>query len=346
MRIDTETHFFTPSYSKYVRSREVPPRFEDSERGVRAWDEPSMPDFMHERGAKLEVALQEMGDERVAKMDAAGIDIQVLSLSTPGCEQFIAVDGDREAKRSNDELAEFIATRPDRFVGLAALAPSLDHPEWAARELERCVNDLGFRGAKINSHIHDTFLDDEGYLPLMEAAAGLGVPLNIHPAVPHRRVAEPYLGYGFALVGPSLGFGAETALCSMRLIHSGVFDRFPDLQIVLGHLGEALAFWTYRLDFSATKPWVDLENQRRLKKRPSEYLKDNFYFNTSGNFSLSAALPVLVELGTDRMMLASDYPYEVMEHAVDFVEGLPISPSDIARVNSGTAANLFKIDVG
>jgi len=343
MRIDTEAHFYPPGYASYLRGRARPPRAEATEHGLRCWDEPSLPDFMHVRGTRLGNALGEVGAERIAAMDAAGIDVQVLSISTPGCEQFEPDQGSAVARQANDELAALIAAHPDRFVGLAALAPVPEHPEWAADELRRCVRELGFRGAKINSHIRELFLDDERFGVLLAAAAELSVPIYLHPAVPHAAMALPYLDYGFELAGPSLGFGAETALHAMRMIHGGVFDRHPSLQIVLGHMGEALPFWLYRLDLAVTRPRAFPGPGPRLSRRPSDYLRANFYFTTSGNFRYSAMLPALLEFGTDRMMFASDYPYEDMRQAADFVDGVPLSGPDRDRLNWATASALFAI---
>jgi predicted TIM-barrel fold metal-dependent hydrolase len=340
-RIDTEAHFFTPGYAAYLRGRQRPPRAEATEHGLRCWDEPSLPEFSHVRGARLASALGEVGDARVAAMDAVGIDLQVLSISTPGCEQFGPPEGTAVARQANDELAGLIAAQPRRFAGLAALAPAPDQPELAAAELRRCVRELGFRGAKINSHLREWFLDDPRFDVLLGTAADLGVPIYLHPTVPHAAMAGPYLGYGFDLAGPSLGFGAETALHAMRLILGGVFDRHPSLQIVLGHMGEGLPFWLYRLDLAVTRPNAGLPGRRRPDRRPSEYLRTNFYFTTSGNFRYSAMLPALVEFGTDRMMFATDYPYEDMRQAADFADSVPLPEPDRQRLNWATAAALF-----
>jgi predicted TIM-barrel fold metal-dependent hydrolase len=342
-RIDTEAHFFTPGYTAYLRSRRSPPRAEATERGMRCWDEPSLPDFSHVRGTRLVQALCEVAEVRVAAMDAAGIDVQLLSISTPGCEQFEPADAAAVARQSNDELAGLIAAHPGRFAGLAALAPDPDQPEQAAAELQRCVRELGFRGVKINSHLRGGFLDDRRFDALLAAAADLGAPIYLHPALPHAAMAGPYLDYGFDLAGPSLGFGAETALHAMRLILGGVFDRHPSLQVVLGHMGEALPFWLYRLDFAVTRPKAGPERHPRLERKPSEYLGANFYFTTSGNFRYSAMVPALLEFGTERMMFASDYPYEDMGRAAEFADSVPLSQADRRRLNWSTAAALFGI---
>jgi len=339
-RIDTEAHFFTPSYAQEMRERSAPPRTEVTADGVRLWDEPSLPDFEHLRSHRVEEALCEIGEARLALMDQAGIDVQVLSLSTPGCEQLEQENGSRVAATSNDELAAVIEKHPDRFVGLAALAPSVDQPDIAVDELVRTVNELGFRGAKVNSHIHDTYLDDDRYSPLWEAMSDLGVPLYLHPTIPHRSMAIPYMGLGFALLGPSLGFGAETALSATRMIAAGVFERFPNLKVILGHLGEGLPFWLYRLDFISTRRFMDIGHDH-LEKLPSEYLRENFIFTTSGNFRSGPTQLVLDEFGFDHLMLASDYPYESMSDATGFVDSLDLNPDEARQLNSGTAEAVF-----
>jgi predicted TIM-barrel fold metal-dependent hydrolase len=340
--VDLEAHFYNPGYVSYLRSRTEPPREELVDGEVRVWKEPSEPDRWHVRTARHSDRMADLADARIAEMDEAGVDIQVLSLAAPGCEQFDAKEGTLIAQRSNDELAEAIALHPDRFVGFAALAP-LD-PAGAADELERCVTELGFKGAKINSHIGDTYLDDERYLPLWERAAGLGVPINLHPIVPHESMVKPYTGYGWALVGPGLGYGAETAVHAMRLVFSGLFDRFPEQQIILGHMGEGLYFWLYRLDFDFKKKWLDAKTRtRQLEKLPSDYLRDNFHVTISGNFLTTAFIATFNEIGSDRVMYASDYPFESMAEGAAFLDTVPIAPADREKVAWRNAARLLKL---
>lgn len=339
-RIDLEAHFYNPGYVDYLRGRTAPPREELVDGEVRVWKEPDAPERWHVRSARHSARLADLAEARIAEMDEAGVDVQVLSLAAPGCEQFDVREGARLARQSNDELAGAIARHPDRFVGFAALAP-LD-PEGAADELERCVTQLGFRGAKINSHVGDTYLDDERYLPLWERAAGLGVPINLHPIVPHASMVRPYQGYGWALVGPGLGYGAETAVHAMRLVFSGLFDRFPEQQVILGHMGEGLYFWLYRLDFDFKKAWLDAGRRAtRLQKPPSQYLRDNFHVTISGNFLVTAFVATFNEIGSDRVMYASDHPFESMKEAADFLEAVPIAPSDREKVAWRNAARLL-----
>jgi len=274
-------------------------------------------------------------------MDKYGIDMQVLSLSTPGCEQFSPTDGTAWSKRTNDELSQAVKRYPDRFIGLAALAPQ--SPDEAADELERAVNELGLKGAKINSHVGDTYLDDERYWVIFEKAEQLGIPIYLHPGTPSPSIIKPYAEYGFALAGPVLGFGAEVALHVMRLIYSGVFDKYPGLKIVLGHLGEGLIFWISRLDFACSKKWME-PIKPKIGKLPSQYIRDNFIVSNSGMFAVPAFMSVFSEIGADRMMFAVDYPYEKCENALALVEKIPISDTDKERFCHLTAEKLFNLN--
>ena len=224
---------------------------------------------------------------------------------------------------------------------MAALAPQ--NPEGAARELERAVKELGLKGAKINSHIRGSYLDERKYWPVFEVAESLDVPVFLHPNTPSPSVLKPYLDYGFALAGPAWGFGAEAALQAMRLIYSGVFDKYPDLKIILGHLGEGLIFWMYRIDFSFKRPWMEEEVRPRIKRMPSEYIRENFYVNTSGMYSVPAFLSVYLELGADHIMFGADYPYESSKEAVRFIDGIPASDIDKEKIQHSVAEKLFKL---
>ena len=341
--IDAEAHYLDLPFLGVLRGRTVAPREEHLEDGVRMYVEPTAPDVFQGRSMKLENALADLEELRLAAMDEAGVGVQVLSLNVPGCEQFDPAEGAAIARDRNDLLAESIARHPDRFVGLAALCPDPEAPEVAADELERCVRELGFRGWKVNSHIRDGFLDDPRYEPLLERAAALDVPIYLHPTLPHGSMIEPYTGYGYMLPGPALGFGAESALHSMRLIYSGAFDRHPNLQVVLGHLGEGLYFWLYRLDFEFTKPWLQRSPLIKAERRPSEYLRENFYASTSGHFQSSAFAVTLAEIGADRVLFATDYPYEDSGQAVEWLESQPIDDVDRAKILHGNAARLFKV---
>ena len=336
--IDTEAHFYTHLYQDYLLSRKNPPKEELYKGYVRLWYGPRI---WEPHGLEIEDRLLNLSNGRLKNMDMAGIDMQVLSLSTPGCEQFSPAKGMLLSKNTNEELSKVINRHPDRFIGLATLAPQ--DPEGAARELERAVKELGLRGAKINSHIRGSYLDNEKYWPIFEMAESLDVPVFLHPNTPGPSSIQPYEDYGFALAGPPWGFGAEASLHALRLIYSGVFDRYPRLKMVLGHLGEGLVFWLYRIDFSFKRPWMEEEIRPRIKRMPSEYIRDNFYVNTSGMHSIPAFLCVYLELGADHMMFAADYPYENSQEATSFIDRIPVSDIDKEKIQHSVAEKLFKI---
>ena len=203
-KIDLESHFFTPDYMTLLESRTRPPRFEVTAENVRVWLEPSLPDIALTHSHQLRETLLDLSEARIAAMDLAGIAIQSLSVSSPGFEQLESEIQVEHARRANDVLAAS-AEHPTRFVGLASLPVSA--PLEAADELERAVTELGFKGGNIHSHIGDTYLDDARYFPILERAARLKVPINLHPTLPHANMLAPYLGYGWAMPGPGLGFG-------------------------------------------------------------------------------------------------------------------------------------------
>jgi len=337
-KYDTEAHFLTKEYQAYLQSRKEVPREEMYKGFLRLWFDQGV---WEPHAARLEEKLLDLGDGRIRDMDESGIDVQILSLTAPGCEQFSADVGTEQARKANDVLAQAVRRYPGRFIGLAALAPQ--NPTEAAKELERCVKELGFKGAKINSHVGLDYLDEEKYWPIFEVAEKLDVPIHLHPVTPHPTMLGLYAKYGFALSGPVLGFGAETALHALRLIFSGLFDRYPRLKIILGHLGEGLVFWIWRIDFTVRKPWIDEEVKPRIKKAPSQYIRDNFVVTTSGMFATPAFMSVLHEIGADRIMFAVDYPYESNEEAVRWLEQVPIPDIDKERVAHVTADRLLKL---
>jgi predicted TIM-barrel fold metal-dependent hydrolase len=333
-RIDFEAHFVTKDYVRALEENTGYPRYSaDGQTGCRRLQYTG--DVGEPLGDALLNRLLDTGSQRLESMDAAGIDVQVLSLTSPGVEWFEPAVGTALARKCNDQLAEVIQRQPDRFLGFAALAPN--DPEAAAAELERAVEALGFVGWKTHSNYAGSYLDEQKYWPILERAAQLDVPIYLHPAVP----AMPQLRtYGFALAGAPFGFGLETSMCMMRLVFSGVFDRYPELKIVLGHLGEGLPFLMQRIDFAYVRPWFDPDARPDLQKKPSDYLKENVFVTTSGNY-LPAAFTCTVEaLGIDRILLATDYPYEDSGECVQFLEGLPLTQDDRTRIYFGNAGQV------
>ncbi len=283
--------------------------------------------------------LQDLGETRLADMDASGVDRQIVSLTAPGVQVFDRDTAVRLASDYNAELAEAIARHPDRLAGLAAVAPQ--DPAAAAKELERAVNGLGLRGAIVNSHTHGEYLDDEKFWPIFEAAEALDVPIYIHPQGPPKSMIGPLLEAG--LDGAIYGFGVETGMHLLRIIVSGVFDRFPSLRIVVGHLGEGIPYWLFRVDFFhgrilATRRYA---NFKPLEKAPSDYMKENVYVTTSGMAWEPAILYARSVLGNERVLYAMDYPYQYVPEEVLVTDNLPISLEEKRALYQTNAEHVF-----
>jgi 2,3-dihydroxybenzoate decarboxylase len=285
--------------------------------------------------------LGDLGERRIADMDAAGIDHQVIALTSPGVQAFDAATATDLAIVTNDELAEGIRRHPTRFSGLASFAPH-DSAN-AAKELERSVTKLGLKGGMINSHTHGEYLDNPKFWDIFAAAEQLDVPLYLHPQTPPKAMVQPYLEAG--LDGAVFGFGAETALHMMRIITSGVFDRFPRLQMVLGHMGEALPYWMFRLDYmhEAQVRAKRYECLKPLKKKISGYLRENIYVTNSGVAWEPAILFARQVLGNDRVMYAMDYPYQYEPQEVTAMDALPLSQEELHQFYQGNAERVFKL---
>jgi len=341
-KIDLEAHFFTEEYEGFMFARKEYPRFEtfEDEKGRKFVRLLYNQNLWAQNAYGLHKKFKDLGENRLKEMDEAGIDMQVLSLMLPGCEQFEASEGTVLAGKINDKLSMAVKKYPDRFIGLAALAPQ--NPDGAAGELERAVTELGLVGANVNSHIRGSYLDDKKYWVIFEKAEKLNVPILIHPNIPSSTMLGPYADYGYALAGPVLGFAAETALHAMRLILSGVFDRYPALKIILGHLGEGLPFWLSRIDFFWDKQEHKSESGSRLARKPSDYFRDNFIVTTSGMLFQPAALCTYFALGGDRIAFAVDYPFEENRKAKQFIEAIPICDIDKRKIFHLNAEKLFK----
>jgi 5-carboxyvanillate decarboxylase len=260
------------------------------------------------RATQIIERLQDLGERRVRDMDSTGIAMQVLSLTSPGVQVFDAATAVAFARSSNDQLAAAVRKYPARFAGLAAVAPQ-DPPE-AAKELERGVRTLGLKGAILNSHTLGEYLDDPKFWDIFAAAEALDVPLYLHPNSPSAGLIQPLLQRG--LDGAIYGFGVDTGMHLLAIITSGVFDRFPKLKIVVGHLGEALPFWLFRLDYMhrATVNSKRYAVLQPLRRQISEYLKENVYVTSSGMAWAPAIQFCQQVLGTERVLYAMDYPYQ------------------------------------
>jgi 5-carboxyvanillate decarboxylase len=296
----------------------------------------------HPRAMLMSSRIQDIGARRIADMDAAGIDMQILSLTSPGVQIFDAATGTALAHSANDQLAEAIRRYPDRFAGLAAIAPQ--DPPAAARELERAVTTLGLKGAIVNSHTHGEYLDDPKFWAIFEAAEALDVPIYIHPTTPPRSMIAPFQARG--LDGAIFGFGVDTALHVLRIIIAGVFDRFPKLRLVIGHLGEALPYWLFRIDFmhapmaaAGRYPGVG-----PLARKPSEYFRDHVFVTTSGMAWEPVILFAQSVLGVEHVMYAMDYPYQYVPEEVQVTDDLPIGDDDKRKLYQTNAERVFRLN--
>src|SRR4051794_3806499 len=279
--------------------------------------------------------LEDVAGERLELMDRHGIAMSVLSLASDGIQGLDdASAAVTRAREANDALAEVVAARPDRFAGFAAVA--LQDPSAAAAEAERAVRELGFHGVLVNGYSNGApYYDDERYLGFWEALEGLGVPFYLHPRNPLESMREIYRGRP-ELLGPTWAFGVETATHALRLIVSGLFDRFPALQVILGHLGEGLPFQTYRLE-QRLKRRADVS----LSRLPTGVLRENFYVSVSGNYHTPSLVGVLSELGPDRVMFAADHPFEDVADGAEWFDALSLDDDVRAAIVSGNAARLL-----
>jgi gamma-resorcylate decarboxylase len=284
-------------------------------------------------------------DRRLAGMDANGIELAILGLNSPALQgipdRAQAVD---VARRANDTLAAEIAHNPRRYAGFAGLP--MQDPEAAARELTRCVTELGFKGAMVNCFTQRDVLDSAisydlpEFRPFWATVAKLDVPFYLHPRLTIPSRALSYEGHRW-LYSPIWDFGSETATQALRLIGSGLFDEFPNLQVVLGHLGERIPFDMWRIDNLVEK----LPIKYPAKKRVSDYMRNNFYLTTSGQFHDTPFHCALAEVGASRIMFSVDYPYEEMEPAASWFDKTALSNADRLRIGRTNAIKLFKLDL-
>ena len=288
----------------------------------------------------LQRELDDVGEGRIAIMDAAGIDVQVLSHAPPGPQRLDAETAVRVSVAANDRLHEICGAHPDRFTGFAML-PTTD-PAAAADELERSVDKLGFKGAMIHGLTGPDrlFFDDKQFWPIYERAQALDVPLYIHPAIPHPAVMDAYFkDYakdfpGFLTAG--WGFTMETATAGIRIVLSGVLDKFPDTKIILGHLGETLPFLLWRIDMA-------LNRRGSAGVAFRDLFTSHFYVTTSGFFSDPALLCCIQEMGVDRILFAVDYPFVAQEPGPKWMERLMLNTDDKAKILHRNAEKLLRL---
>jgi len=295
-----------------------------------------------ERATQILERLLDLGAARIRHMDETGIDKAVLALTSPGAQPILDVEEARTiARRANDYLAEHVAARPDRYVSMTTVAPQ--DPQWSAAEIRRGAKELGFKGVQINSHTQGEYLDDPKFDPIFRALADTGQLLYIHPATPPDSMIGPMLEAG--LDGAIFGFGVETGMHLLRLITSGLFDRYPELQIAVGHAGEALPYWAYRLDYmhQAGVRAKRYARMKPLKKTILEYLRSNVLITTSGMAWAPAILFAQSVLGEERVMYAMDYPYQYEPDEVRTHDLLEIPLETKRKLMQKNAERWFKL---
>jgi len=285
-------------------------------------------------GADTTRALLDLGPGRIASMDEARIDKAVLSLWSPGVQVLDAEPATELARLANDRLAEAISRYPNRLAGLTAIAPQ--NPDTAAQEIERGVSSLGLNGVIINSHTNGEHLDDPKFWPILEAAQALDTPVYIHPRVPPPTMYDAYTDYSMS--GALWGFAMETSMHAVRLMLSGVFDEFPRLRIVLGHMGEGVPFWLNRLDTVASRPGM-----LNMQRAPSDYFKDNFVITTSAMFWDPLLEFCISVLGSDKILFAIDSPFAPTVAATEWLDAAPISESDRRKIYQENAERVFSL---
>jgi 2,3-dihydroxybenzoate decarboxylase len=315
-KIALEEHFLSPGLVDYWR--------------------PTMTEVAPERGEYFFRNLTDFGELRLQSMDSGGIARAVLSIAGPGVQaERDAATATRLARESNDFLAGEIGKRPDRYSGFAHLA--MQDAKSAADELERCMRELKLCGAMINGHTHGQYLDHPSLYPFWERAEAVGAVIYIHPADP---VTQPAVLSGYkVLMRPMWGWGFETGSHALRLIVGGHFDRFPHSRLMLGHLGETLPFLLWRLDSRAKFHGV------KLKKMPSEYIRENIAVTTSGMCSAEPLNCSIAALGHEHVMFAADHPFETAREAGEFIDHVALSENfrqDIAYNNAAKHLGLPK----
>ena len=282
--------------------------------------------------------LYDLGELRLKEMDEAGIDLQILSHGAPSTQKLSGDDAVALTRRVNDRLHAAVTAHPQRFAAFAAL-PTSD-PKAAADELERTVSKLGFKGAMLHGLANGVFVDDKRFWPIFERAQALDMPIYLHPSLPLPTVMDAYYN-DYAkdfpmVVRAAWGYTVETATLAIRMVLSGVFDAYPRLKIVLGHLGETLPFLVWRVDHALARPGAKTLSFR-------DAFCSHFYITTSGNFSNPALLCCVMELGIDRILFSVDWPFVANKPAVKWMETVPLSDEDKVKLLSGNAKRLFRM---
>jgi predicted TIM-barrel fold metal-dependent hydrolase len=294
---------------------------------------------------ELRHRLLDFQDKRLRLMDESGVEIMITSLNAPAIQGIADVKHAAQvARQANDVLADEVAKRPDRFVGVAALP--MQDPGLATQELQRCIKDLGFKGALVNGYsqvgepARAIYYDVEQYRPFWRVVESLDIPFYLHPRPPLPGGSPVYEGHSW-LIGPTWTFAAETSVHALRLIGSGLFDECPRLQIILGHLGEGLPYYLWRID--NRNNWMKAPHKYAARKPVAEYFRANFHLTTSGHFSTPALIDAIAEIGSDRVMFSVDYPFEDFSDAADWFDTAEIGDTDRRKIGRTNAMELFKL---
>lgn len=297
-----------------------------------------------------EIGLADLGDRRIADMDEGGLNVQILSAHTPSVQNVAGQEGIDFAYRLNRQLVEGpMASYPGRFEAFATL-PLLS-PEAAADELERSVRDDGFLGALTNGHIQNKFLDHPDFEPVLARAQALDVPIYLHPGYPPEHIYQTYFSttrseykseyQDYIFSGSGLGWHQEVLIQAVRMITYGVFDRFPKLKIIMGHMGEGLPFYYERLINDMGEP-----TENSLEKPFEQYFQDNFWFTTSAFFQDNLLQQLLKYISVDRVMFATDYPFiESIKQGTDWFRAVDLPRKDKEKIAFRNAEELFGIKV-
>jgi gamma-resorcylate decarboxylase len=295
---------------------------------------------------ELKGRLLDIQDRRLRLMDEYGIERMILSLNAPAIQAIVDPHTANElARRANDVLATEVARRPERFSAFAALP--MQEPDLAIRELERCVRELDFKGALANGFSQGRdgstllYYDLPQYWPFWQVVEGLDAPFYLHPRNPLPADARIYAGHSW-LLGPAWAFGQETAVHALRLIGSGLFDACPRLTMILGHMGEGLPYNMWRIDHH--NAWVKAPPRHRAKRKIAEYFQANFFITTSGNFRTQSLVDAILEIGADRILFSTDWPFENIDHAADWFDSASISENDRLKIGRLNAMRLFKLE--
>jgi gamma-resorcylate decarboxylase len=294
---------------------------------------------------ELSARLLDIHERRLSEMDKHGIEMTILSLNAPAvqgvCDAKAAIE---LARRANDYLAEQVAKRPDRFQAFGALP--LQDPDAATTELRRCMVDLGFRGvlangfSEVGSAAEPHYYDEQRYWSFWAEAEKLDAPFYLHPRNPPQSEWGIYRGHEW-LLGPTWAFGQETAVHALRLMGSGLFDAYPGLKIILGHLGEGLPYSMWRVD--NRNGWTGTPPQHRSKHSIGHYFRKHFWLTTAGNFRTQSLIDAILEIGADRIMFSTDWPFENIDHATQWFAMAAISENDLYKIGRLNAARLFKL---